>query len=532
MQKTDINVVVDNKLETACTDYKTIYVTIQLIPKEAREFKRVVSRVMDGQVAHESGHIVKSANLVKREQQWVDMQDNRALAKIVQNVIEDKRVNHFILNRYRFDFAHRLQLLADVSNRLWIDALKTKYKEMQEKHPQMQTEALVENFIISLSTIVGLWGEQKTEIEKNFKLTDDQKQFLAQVTEILDEARFDQMTMSVINRMQQLYNIWNTRINKMQPEYSPEGSIPKAQGGEMAITEIGKEAQKALKNLEKKLEKAEKDEEAKNKNRELKDGMSAGKGSGLNIPTPTPDQNEYEKVITRNRQHIEKLLNLLKKLQKPTIVRQRFQRQGRFMTEILGQVYASSTARNVQDIYANRTTQVNKPQVCTGLIVDLSGSVDIEEAKDSLTTISEVSGRWVKDEDFSILVFGSDYQKVKAYVEPYHTTRYRIGGLNCLGGTELKKPLEELYKMTKAQHNNRTKIIVIVSDFYVCQEQEVKKLIKQIEKDDITVVGLGIDTTLQQVLSFCKKGRNIGHIRDLPEAVFDLYNNAIDYKGR
>lgn len=532
MQKTDINVVVDNKLETACTDYKTIYVTIQLIPKEAREFKRVVSRVMDGQVAHESGHIVKSANLVKREQQWVDMQDNRALAKIVQNVIEDKRVNHFILNRYRFDFAHRLQLLADVSNRLWIDALKTKYKEMQEKHPQMQTEALVENFIISLSTIVGLWGEQKTEIEKNFKLTDDQKQFLAQVTEILDEARFDQMTMSVINRMQQLYNIWNTRINKMQPEDSPEGSIPKAQGGEMAITEIGKEAQKALKNLEKKLEKAEKDEEAKNKNRELKDGMSAGKGSGLNIPTPTPDQNEYEKVITRNRQHIEKLLNLLKKLQKPTIVRQRFQRQGRFMTEILGQVYASSTARNVQDIYANRTTQVNKPQVCTGLIVDLSGSVDIEEAKDSLTTISEVSGRWVKDEDFSILVFGSDYQKVKAYVEPYHTTRYRIGGLNCLGGTELKKPLEELYKMTKAQHNNRTKIIVIVSDFYVCQEQEVKKLIKQIEKDDITVVGLGIDTTLQQVLSFCKKGRNIGHIRDLPEAVFDLYNNAIDYKGR
>lgn len=54
IKSSKINVVIDNTLPTAMTDFKTIYVTLNLVPKELRRYKRVVSRILDGQVAHEA----------------------------------------------------------------------------------------------------------------------------------------------------------------------------------------------------------------------------------------------------------------------------------------------------------------------------------------------------------------------------------------------------------------------------------------------------------------------------------------------
>lgn len=529
MKTSKINVIMDNKLPTAMTDFKNIYVTTSLVPQELRRYKRVVSRVLDGEVSHEAGHIVITAPVKEKLKTWVTRQRNMQLANIVHQSLEDKRVNHYILQRYRFDFAFRLQLLADVSNRLWVDTLKMQLAQMRNSTPantMKPEEQFVEQILIPISILKGLWH---WEIEKDFKMNQEQKDFGQRVAKVFDEARFDKMTMAVVNRHQQLYDILEERIQKSGEE--PQKSCPKSVGGEMDL-QSGQETKKALAKMEKSLkeaeEKAKAEEEREGKGKGDKDSqMAIGTGSGLNIPTPEPNEAEYQRLVQKNREHIERLLNLLKKLAKSKLLTDKWRKQGRFMTEILAKAFASSTRRKVQDVYSSRTMQLERAEACIGLIVDLSGSVSEEDAKDSLTVIAEVCGRWLRDEDFAIMVFGSDYQKVKAFVEPYHTTRIRIGGVRTMGGTELYSPLNEMYQMMKAQRNNRAKILMIVSDFYVSEEEKCKELIKHIEKDDISVIGLGIDSTSEEhIKQYCERAKYIGKITELPEAVFDLYREV------
>ena len=530
MQNSAINVIIDNALETACTDFKNIYVTVQLVPLELRKYKRVVSRILDGQVAHEAGHIVITAPVKDRLKQWITHQRYPNLANLAHQTIEDKRVNHYIMVRYRFDFAHRLKLLADVSNRLWLDSLKLQIAVARNSTTAnaMKPESyFAEQRLIAISAMAGMWH---VDVEKEFALNDEQKEFVRKTTKIFDDARFDKMTMSVVNRHQQLYDLWEKRMEETDEQ--PENNCPKSVGGELVLSS-GQETKKALAKMEKALKKAEEEAEAElEKENKRKDGkdektMAIGTGSGLNIPSPEPDEPEYQRLVQNNREHIERLLNLLKKLTKPRLITDKWRKQGRFMTEILGKAFASSQRRNVSDVYSSRTMQLEKTEACIGLLVDLSGSVNEEDAKNSLTVIAEVCGRWLRDEDFAIMVFGSEYQKVKAYVEPYHTTRHRIGGVTGMGGTEMLAPLDELYKMMKAQRNGRSKVLMIVSDFYTSKCEEVQKLIKAIEKDEISVIGLGIDSTTEDYIkTYCPRAKYIGSIRELPEAVFDLYREV------
>lgn len=531
IQTSKINVIIDNALPTAMTDYKNIYVTINLIPQELRKYRRVVSRLLDGQVAHESGHIVVTAPVKEAEVKWMNRQPNKQLANIVHQSLEDKRVDYYILSRYRFDFAYRLQLLRDVTTRLWVDTLKAQMAEKRNSNAynaMRPEEVFINDILIPISEIKGITG---FPVETEFKMNAEQKEFVNKVSEIFEDARFDKMVMSVLKRHQQLYDLWDRQVSRTGEE--PERNTPAGQGGELKLIS-GETTKRALQQMEKSLKKAEEEAEEERKKQNLgkgKDpsgGMYAGAGSGLNIPTPTPNADEYERIVQRNREHIERLLNLLKKLALPILQTEKWLGQGRFMTEILAKAYASSTVRRVENIYARRTLKFERAEACIGLIVDLSGSVNEEDAKNSLTVISEVCGRWLRDEDFAILVFGSNYQKIKAFVEPYHTTRIRIGGIHDLGGTELYKPLEEMYQMIKAQKNGgRAKIITIVSDFSVSRRDECIKLLKTIQEDEVKVVGLGIDnSSVEQILPFTKNARYIGSIVELPESVFDLYREV------
>lgn len=530
LQNSKVNVIIDNDLPTAMTDYKNIFVTINLIPPELRKYRRVVSRMLDGMVAHESGHWVVTAPVKEAEVKWIERQSNRQLANIVHQSLEDKRVDYYILNRYRFDFAFRLQLLRDITTRLWVDTLKQKITEQKNRYPAnyRSEDTYINDILIPISEIKGMTG---FNVEAEFQMNPEQLEFVNKVNQIYEEARFDRMVMSVLKRHQQLYDLWNEKVSRTGEE--PERNTPAGQGGELKLIS-GATTKRALQQMEKKFKKAEEEAEAErkkqnlNKEKDAKSGMAAGEGSGLNIPTPYPNAQEYERIVQSNREHIERLLDLLKKLALPILDTERWMGQGRFMTEILAKAYASSTVRRIDNIYARRKLKFERSEACIGLLVDLSGSVSETDAKNSLTVISEVLGRWIRDEDFAILVFGSNYQKVKAFVEPYHTTRIRIGGIHDLGGTELYKPLEEMYKMIKAQKNGgRSKIITIVSDFHVSKAEECKKLIKTIQEDEVKVVGLGIDnSSVAQITPFTKNARYIGSIRELPEAVFDLYREV------
>jgi hypothetical protein len=479
-------------------------------------------------LTHNSGHIVVTAPVKERLKQWITHQHNPNLANIVHQCLEDKRVNHYILQRYRFDFAFRLQLLADVHNRLWLDTLKINMaaeRNVSAANAMKPESFFLERNLIPISAMEGLWH---LDMEKEFLMTDEQKEFVRNTAKIFDDARFDKMVMSIVGRHQQLYDLWEEQVDRKGEQ--PERNCPKSVGGELVLVS-GQATKKAIAKIEKALKEAEEKAEAEakkeGKGKQSDKTMAAGTGSGLNIPTPEPNEREYQQLVQRNREHIERLLDLLKKLVKPKLMTDKWRKQGRFMTEILGKAFASSQRRNVQDVYSTRTMQLEKAEACIGLLVDLSGSVSEEDAKDSLTVIAEVCGRWLRDEDFAIMVFGSDYQKIKAFVEPYHTTRVRIGGVQCMGGTELYAPLNEMYQMMKAQRNSRAKILMIVSDFYVSRADKCQELIKTVEADNISVIGLGIDSANEaRIKEFCKRAKYIGNIRELPEAVFSLYREA------
>lgn len=315
LQNSKVNVIIDNDLPTAMTDYKNIFVTINLIPPELRKYRRVVSRMLDGMVAHESGHWVVTAPVKEAEVKWIERQSNRQLANIVHQSLEDKRVDYYILNRYRFDFAFRLQLLRDITTRLWVDTLKQKITEQKNRYPAnyRSEDTYINDILIPISEIKGMTG---FNVEAEFQMNPEQLEFVNKVNQIYEEARFDRMVMSVLKRHQQLYDLWNEKVSRTGEE--PERNTPAGQGGELKLIS-GATTKRALQQMEKKFKKAEEEAEAErkkqnlNKEKDPNSGMAAGEGSGLNIPTPYPNAQEYERIVQSNREHIERLLDLLKK---------------------------------------------------------------------------------------------------------------------------------------------------------------------------------------------------------------------------
>lgn len=532
LQRSDITVIVDNQLDTAyCVNFNTIYLTTQLIPQELRKYKRVVSRVFDGECAHEAGHIVVTKPVDPMIQAWRKRQNNQEIAQIVIGTLEDKRVNYFILQRYSYDLAYRLQLMIDLVSRIWVDTLKQKIEEQRRTRPDLANRPesyFVDQMLISIACVKGLYGY---DVESEFNFTTEQQEFIDQVVEIFDEVQFVKMPMTVVNTLQRLYNLIEQRTNE-QPREKPRENTPQQQGGSMR-PQSGNVTKRFISGKEKSLKKKEDEAkaEADKQNRQQKetqDGASFGVGKGLDIPAPEPDNERYQISVQRNAQHVERLLNMLKRLAVPKLINTKWVKQGRFMNEILGTAVASSHARTTQYVYAHREIRLEKTEACLGILVDLSGSVNLRDAEDAETTLTETCGRWLRDEDFAILNFGSNYNKIKVFSEEYHTTRARIGGIEDMGGTEMYPPLEALYKLMRAQSNGtRKKILIIVSDFCTDLAEECKKLIKQIEKDDISVIGLGINNTTEQYIrTFCRRARYIHNIRELPEAVFALYREV------
>ena len=86
---------------------------------------------------------------------------------------------------------------------------------------------------------------------------------------------------------------------------------------------------------------------------------------------------------------------------------------------------------------------------------------------------------WLPDENWGIFAFGSNFQKIKTFFEQYETTKFRIGGMQGLGGTELGVPLfkiREMFKNLKRKPGN--KVCIIVSDFDLFGDDPQRSLVQ------------------------------------------------------
>jgi len=291
-----------------------------------------------------------------------------------------------------------------------------------------------------------------------------------------------------------------------------------------------KETHDKIKELEKSFQEEEtKEEKAKRPEPDDTTYKAVGSGDGRQLSTPVPNVTEYNQRLQRLLPIINELLRRLKLTMKPILRQEEFRRSGRLMSEIIGKVYTSSLTKEVDNIYDGYTRQYEKEHVAIAILVDISGSMSINQSKDMSIILMEVLGRWLRDQDFMILMYESDYYRIKTFTESYHNTRYRLAGLLRTGGTVLYEPLLETYRILKHLKDNRKKIVMIVSDFYVERQEDCLSLIDSMRKDNISIIGIGLcRTSLSLVRQFTKGySCNIHRLEELPSKIVDIYMDIV-----
>jgi len=305
----------------------------------------------------------------------------------------------------------------------------------------------------------------------------------------------------------------HTSSGAIQPDH-----LPRELGGCMD-TEASSELAEELE--------AEENEDAENEPAYSPGGTktAAGTGSGRNIPAPEPNSDVYTRLVHTCQPHIQRLLSMLRRQLGMVTKKARYTKHGRLMGEVITRAFVQSRRRPVNNIYQHQLVQPGHEEVTWLLLVDLSGSVSTMRAMQALTIIAEVAGKYLKDEDFAVMVFGSEYAKVKTFTEKYQYTKQRIGGLRCMGGTNMHAPLEEIRKLFRARRNGHRQVLVIYSDFAVDHPPKTQELIKELQSDGVEVLGIVPDSHDMDMAS----GMGITHIAicerldQLPRAFFQEY---------
>lgn len=474
-------------------ELKEIAVDEGLIPVEMRTDLRRRVRILDGMVIHESGHVVKTWPILDELEAWVRRKPNPILSSCLVNIVEDIRVNHYISSRYRLDFAKRLDE--------YLVATGTTLQIALARHQPWRVERFAGSFMLDLLACKSIFGIDTSELEKTF-LIPDARDALARACSAAVGARYAQALPKLVETLDAAYDALSDSCGVIE-----ENLIPAFLGGRFRVG-VGEEMLKAW-------------------GYDVRSDI-IGKGSGLEVPTPQPDAVEYELLVQRNMVHIQRLLSMLKREVVPWTDIQKWQRRGALMRGILSEAVAESQVRDVDRIYKSREVQFRRHRVAMLLLIDVSGSMNESDAKDFLTTVGEVLGRWLRDEDFAIIAFGSDYLRIKAFVEPFHTTRSRVGGLTCLGGTVLLKPLEEGHRMFKSRRGAERKICVVISDFCVDDPRSCVEKIEEMKKDGVSTIGIGICRASEEtVRGFSDHAFVCRRISDLADEFIEVFRKIV-----
>lgn len=482
-----------------------------ICPKVVKKYPILRQKLLDGAVIHESGHRLLTHPLEANFRDFEERSKYPNLAHLVINIVEDKRINHFMKARYRFDYGKRLAF----RHRVIRDSCDTELKYMAEKGkiPKAQVVRLA-----GAMADIGLYGAKCDGLVGTF--TPQMKKDLGKLLEILEGATYKRVRMDVVNACKAIYKILEPYATSDIENF---GALCPS---EIAGGELGKVISKALaKLIEKEGERLEK--EAEEPAGETASGISGGVGTGDEIPAPEPDIDAYEEIVLRNKPEIERLLRKLKQIMSPNIARSDFQTRGRLMKGILAKAYAGSMSRSVSKIYHHTTLSYEKQRVAIYVLVDFSGSMNQTTAEDVVTIMNEVFGRWIEDKAYGIAVFGENRQKIKTFFEGYYNTRHRIGGISVnRWGTMLETSLNDALLMFNGINEDREKVLIVASDLCLGDEDESVKKMRELLRADVKIIFVKLCSS--RPLPEIEAEKNVEsvtvrNVQDLPSIFADVY---------
>jgi len=515
----------DGKAPTSHYNPEESKITLSLTPypQFVHENPLLAQKCLDGDLGHESGHDLLSKPNWSYFNNWVTKIKRKRgctpLAHHIVNIIEDKRVNYFVENRFRFDIGKRLTL----ANLILKDGIETELSNPKHKVEKLHGDAPL---MIGVLSCEGLYNAKIPKVWQ--KMSKKAKENTKKALDILENTKYMRLRIDLTKSCQKIYDLI--------AEFVPKGSEDKLKIY-MPARMKGKIKGKLSEGLKAKLGqmiKAEiKEAEEKAKEKLIKDllkGAGAGEGTGVEIPTPEPDFNNYQQILDRNKSEIRRLLDLLKQRMKPLVQREIFQKRGRFMSQLLSKAYTNSLRNRVKNVYLNVKTRFEKEKVAIGFLIDYSGSVDREEAEDITIILNEVFGHFVDDYGFSISVFGADSQKVKTFFETFANTKARCGNIGVSGaGTEVSVLLRAYLKMFNSVDLDRRKILVIASDFEFGDNAEAEKTIALYSKANVELIFMGF-CNCRKVRTWASnlvKARRtaIKSVKELPERFLEVYTD-------
>jgi hypothetical protein len=452
----------------------------------------IAQKMLDGDLGHECGHFLLTKPIWDYFSNWATkikrLRGNVALAKEICNLVEDKRVNYFIISRHRFDIGARLELANLILKDTIENAIsKGKNQIFMRNVQNLKLQNNEGSIMYSVLVNNGLYEADCSEVIK--VLSPKAQEALKKALEVLENCKYQRVKMDIIHTCQDIYDLIVPFLPK-NDEPQLRKLIPSRKGGEVQ-PEISQELKDKLEQMINEEIKRNQNEN-KDLNKDLKKGSGAGEGTGEDIPTPEPNFEHYDEILDRTKEEIARLLAKLKKYAKPRVNRQIFQSRGRFMNNLLAKAKVASYRQDVKNVYVNVNTTFEKEKVAIGFIFDYSGSVDWKQAEDITTILNEVFGNWVDDAGFAIGVFGATYQKIKTFFEQYANTRARIGAISVnSSGTKVAEIMASFLKMYANVSPDRRKILVLASDFDFYDETEAHDILKLYDKAGIELIFIG-----------------------------------------
>jgi len=264
-----IKVKFDAKAPTCSFNYETntITLTTNAYPEYVKQNERICRKILDSSCMHESLHKTLSFPLVPYVERWIEqLQAMRSglplLAREIVNIVEDKKINYYGKNRYRFDLGRRQEL----KELIFKDQIEENLAKELAKLPK--DESRINGLFVGGLLDNGLYGVDITKIR--CEMNEEQNRDLDECLKILNSVVYMRLRIDVINAEKKIYEICRKHI-KTDKGFS---CLMVADDGGSLKGNLSLKLQQALAKMIKKEEEAEKELE-----QDLKKGEQAGEGS-------------------------------------------------------------------------------------------------------------------------------------------------------------------------------------------------------------------------------------------------------------
>lgn len=511
-RNSDINValVPEEKTAVSYLDRNEIVFGVYSFPRSIFLYEPEITNVLiKGLIVHEAGHLLLTKPIWFRMKHWIDTKSSDYYLKNeIFNVLEDIRIEEYLKLRYKYDFGKDIEFL----NRVLSLSIEKHLEKIKKSGKASSVPYFRKGFILSLIIYKFVYGFPEEELLEVARKTGTSEKIVREAWKIAEEIKYKRIASDILKVNHKLFEF----LSNINGQVGLKGFIPCIKGGSLQL-HIPVKIRNKLR------------EKLKTKNNFMGQAISraGGKGLGDNIPAPEPNPNKYLMYVQQVKEEIRELKRLLKRKLEVYYTRNRYQKRGRIMNDNLARLYVSSKRRNLRRIFIRPVPQQKRKNVAICLMVDFSGSVPRNIARKSLTILAEAFGDFIPSSQFAIVVFASDYQRIKLFSENWNNVKARIGGnLNVGFGTMGSNCLRDIQRMFNSINHNTQKLLILVSDFCFNDIEKTKKrIINMINYSKVKMAFIGVSHSEYQFAQIPVK--QIYDISELPEKVAELYFSLI-----